>query len=760
MEPSTSLSYEEYISNVLTNFEEDQNTAIRVHEEDQESLICSLKQTHRHEIWTELNDFLENYRDEENIEKDAIFVNIETGEKKFVELTLRDTNDELIVGDLINICESMDDRKRGSYLTKLADGEVLSWVGIVRGSCNGVVSIKLLGGSSPEFDDTIHYVYKINNLTTSFRQWQTMHHYDGLNILDAKPQDYEEWKPKKDYHIYNKNGYDRCNKSQKKCYDIVGTHFKLTKPTIHMIFGPPGTGKTTTCIGVVLNILEGESKSKILYTTTCNSTIEKLMIDIYDQPMFHKHVPIVIGHSSRVGEKVQQYTLSSYVDRVSRVMKNISKIIIKGKILSKHRDVVTELVDFTLKEIEGFPIKLTTKKDSRIAKDYLVAGGEIAEQMVGQDLKQILTYLHDRLRDEDRVQFTNFHRILSLRTKKMQTIQSKLRKNDAKIPLEAIVNVAIIRMEDIKNVWWNRMDRKVTEDQIKHHSRLFLCTTSVAGSPVLRNLKIERVFIEEAAQTILVDSLIPITKHTKHLVLAGDPKQLQGMVVSYESEKSGYNMSLMHYFERKRVKNRVHQKLLLRTQYRMHPDISIFPNNHFYDGELIDAPSVVGMPTLVDVGLPTYRVINLVNTTETIHPKVMSYCNREEVLWIHKLLRVIQDHHPDFDFSRITIITPYSGQVMLFREILKEFITKITISSIDGIQGKENDVIIASLVRVGESIGFNNDRHRINVMLTRAKMCMYIVGNMSTFRMDPMWSRLIKNAKDRRVYDTQKMKAM
>ncbi len=778
MEPSTSLGFEKYIEGILQEFTDEQNLpSLVINDGTQFSLIESLKLTHRHELFIELKEFITRYHRSNNNERGdlennndreidelidckAMHINIDRTYDNSIDINLRSNIDELMVSDIVFICESVDDRKRGTYIETCGSKQI-SWFGIVRGNmsdkeCNNLkkFNVKILGGNAPEFDDTIHYIFKINNLTTTFRQWKTLENYTNLRIMDAKPVNYEKLKKKKDYQIYTTKAYERCNSSQKKCFDVVGTNFKMTKPLIHMINGPPGTGKTTTCIGLVLNLLEGETKSKILYTTTCNSTVEKLMVDIYSEPMFHKHVPIVIGHRSRVGEKVQKYTLGAYVDRLSQIMKNVNLIIRKGKILKK-KDEYVKLINNTIKLVNEFPINLTSKFDSKIPLDFINICNDIktAKRLYNSNLKDTLYILKNCLNQSDIVHEDKMKRIMKF--SKTLALKSSLKigysNSDS---FENVMQIAEIRLMDIMTLWWNRMDRKITENIIKQHCRLLLCTTSVAGSDILKNMKIERVFIEEAAQTILVDSIIPLTKYTKHLVLVGDPKQLKGMVTSNESRRYGYDMSLMHFLENKHEK---HNKILLRTQYRMHPDISVFPNNQFYNGELENAQSVIDRDSLVGIGLPTYKVINLVNTNETMHPKVRSYCNRDEVIWIHKLLLLIRDKNPDFDFSRVTIITPYSGQVLLFQEMLRDFNNQITISSIDGIQGKENDVIITSLVRVGDSIGFNNDKNRINVLLTRAKLCMFIVGNMSTFRVDPMWERLIKNAKDRRVYDTQKM---
>ena len=69
-------------------------------------------------------------------------------------------------------------------------------------------------------------------------------------------------------------------------------------------------------------------------------------------------------------------------------------------------------------------------------------------------------------------------------------------------------------------------------------------------------------------------------------------------------------------------------------------------------------------------------------------------------------------------------------------------------------QGKENDIVIISLVRTN-NIGFNDNRHRINVLLTRAKKSLLIVGNLSNYQKnDETWKNLVLNAKSRKLFDT------
>ena len=58
----------------------------------------------------------------------------------------------------------------------------------------------------------------------------------------------------------------------------------------------------------------------------------------------------------------------------------------------------------------------------------------------------------------------------------------------------------------------------------------------------------------------------------------------------------------------------------------------------------------------------------------------------------------------------------------------------VEVATVDSYQGRENDVIIISAVRsnANNSVGFLNDRGRINVAMTRAKKLCVLVCDSST----------------------------
>ena len=85
----------------------------------------------------------------------------------------------------------------------------------------------------------------------------------------------------------------------------------------------------------------------------------------------------------------------------------------------------------------------------------------------------------------------------------------------------------------------------------------------------------------------------------------------------------------------------------------------------------------------------------------------------------------------------IGIISPYWSQVALLRDLLIDL--PLTISTVDGFQGCEKELIIISFVRsnLEQRVGFLEEVRRINVSITRAKRCCIVIGDISTLSVDP-----------------------
>ena len=99
----------------------------------------------------------------------------------------------------------------------------------------------------------------------------------------------------------------------------------------------------------------------------------------------------------------------------------------------------------------------------------------------------------------------------------------------------------------------------------------------------------------------------------------------------------------------------------------------------------------------------------------------------------------------------IAVLTPYTRQAELLKARLSPF-SNVEVSSIDGFQGREAEIVVFVTVRcnVHGDIGFLKDLRRMNVVLTRARTGVIIIGNRTTLTMgdaDPestaVWKRLL-----------------
>jgi regulator of nonsense transcripts 1 len=128
--------------------------------------------------------------------------------------------------------------------------------------------------------------------------------------------------------------------------------------------------------------------------------------------------------------------------------------------------------------------------------------------------------------------------------------------------------------------------RRVLEKRLCEQSDVICCTLETAARECLDQLIFPIVIIDEATQAVEPSALIPLTHGAQRFVLVGDQKQLGPVISDRELERSGYGWSLFERLIEAKVEH-----VMLDRQFRMHPEISAFPNKHFYQGRLHDGVS-------------------------------------------------------------------------------------------------------------------------------------------------------------------------
>ena len=274
-----------------------------------------------------------------------------------------------------------------------------------------------------------------------------------------------------------------------------------------------------------------------------------------------------------------------------------------------------------------------------------------------------------------------------------------------------------------------------------------ICATAIgSGSDMLDKFRFHTVLVDESTQATETAILVPIAQGCERLILVGDHCQLPPTVLSEEAEKAGLAVSMFSRF----VSQGVHP-VLLDTQYRMHPVIAEFPSDSFYAGKLktgIEYRARLPPPGFdwpVSSAPVAFVPVNDAEEVKDGH----SYVNVKEVEKIVvTLLTLIRTGGLENGVNDVGVITPYSSQVRLIRRTLKERkvlrdagLHLVEVSSVDGFQGREKEVIIFSSVRANfdKNVGFLADWRRMNVMMTRAKRGLIVIGNPSTLHSDRVW---------------------
>ncbi|KAL4299539.1 hypothetical protein AHAS_Ahas17G0111000 [Arachis hypogaea] len=288
---------------------------------------------------------------------------------------------------------------------------------------------------------------------------------------------------------------------------------------------------------------------------------------------------------------------------------------------------------------------------------------------------------------------------------------------------------------------------------------LIFCTASSSVKLFTKGMtQLKFLVVDEAAQLKECESTVPLQlPGLRHCVLIGDEKQLPALVKSKIAEKTEFGRSL---FERLVILG--NEKHMLNIQYRMSPSISLFPSEEFYEGKLSDAPilsylsynkkflegEIYGSYSFINVAKGREQIGLGHSTKNTVEAAVIS--------------EIVGNLYKEFVRTKkktsIGIISPYNAQVYEIQEKVKNYTSvsdpdfSLSVRSVDGFQGGEEDIIIISTVRANGAgkVGFLSNRQRTNVALTRARYCLWIVGNGSTlFNSDSIWRKLVLDAKKR-----------
>ncbi|KAF4347573.1 hypothetical protein G4B88_009929 [Cannabis sativa] len=501
--------------------------------------------------------------------------------------------------------------------------------------------------------------------------------------------------------ITSNNEADRLFYSMKICSlsTIIREYAGLSRKPFVLIQGPPGTGKTQTILGIL---------SAILHATPARLHSRRGLLNVKRGPKLSLHE--TYNHWGRAAPWLGG---NNPRDEIVPVDGD------DGFFPTSGNELKPEQVNSSRK----YRVRVLVCAPSNSALDEIV-----------------LRVLNNGVRDEnDRAYNPKIVRI------GLKAHHSLKQKNES--------------MEvDKERVGAAGRDRDSVRAAILEEAVIVFSTLSFSGSALFSkwNRGFDVVIIDEAAQAVEPAILVPLANGCKQVFLVGDPVQLPATVISPIAGNYGYGMSMFERFQKAG-----YPVTMLKTQYRMHPEIRSFPSGEFYAESLEDGPNVKDQTKRLWHDYRCFGPFCFFDLHEGKESKPAgsgSWINNDEVEFVFLLFQKLISAHPELKSSQqFAIISPYSAQVNLLKERFKntfgvESEKVVDITTVDGCQGREKDVAIFSCVRASEKngIGFVADFRRMNVGITRAKSSVLVVGSASTLkRGDEHWNNLVQSAEKR-----------
>jgi hypothetical protein len=486
-------------------------------------------------------------------------------------------------------------------------------------------------------------------------------------------------------------------------------------PSVQLIHGPPGTGKSKTIIGIIFELLS--LNVPVCATAPTNNAVCEIAKRAYREAVsleFPVYKIVLCGSSDRLklNKDLEKIHLEGRINRLTLAVRWWCEMHSSGELstLSRHYD--STLI-------------------SRVLNNLEIICDECPDAFLSlqrESLVRMITLLKEILQHH-----SGPH--LDLRMTEFMLKVKEASLNDLFLGLFRAVN-----------------NRQRLEDVILRESSLLFSTVSHAA--LLRRkdhlLKFPFIIVDEAGQLVEAATSILLSDSLECLVLVGDHCQLPSTVISKKCKKLGYGESLFS-----RLIKASYPSTLLNVQYRMHPEISKWPSKAFYQSSITDGENVKheNYKMFWYDKFPPVSVCNA-DGKEVEEPKSKSKYNLLEVKIVVKFMRDlsrrIEAEKTDDEVS-VAIITPYTAQV---REINLELSSfqftrnlKYVCSSVDAFQGQECDFVIFSAVRSQNDLGFVADMRRFNVAITRAKYSLIVIGHYETLRIHYELADFIEYAK-------------
>ena len=522
----------------------------------------------------------------------------------------------------------------------------------------------------------------------------------------------------------------------------------MTAHEISYLWGPPGTGKTTTLAATVYKLFA--ENMRVLLVSNTNQAVDGILEALCKRVSGKAKLAVPEGSILRVGPIVSDTLATNYGEQIeldSVLRRNEKKTVERLVPLKNDRDALKASIS------------------------QLETGKTLARSQAG--LREKLSQIEARRQALRPGLFASIRRIFFANGLSKPVVVDETEDLDSEIKL--IYSGLTKITESLKQIDLTSLEADLAESKTRYQelgeaiggleelqremrasvlSRARVVATS-ATRAFLQPQQLtdfDVVVIDEASMLPLPVVFLLAGIARRQVIIAGDFRQLPPIALSsLPVVKQWYSKDI---FEAAGIVDLVeaggqHACLFtLTTQFRSKPEIVSLINGHFYAGKLLTQYSggepVVYSDPLAVLNTQAVVIVDSSSLSPLGQSTAKSKANLLHALLVRSIVKQLQICSSPQIQDQLGVIAPYRPQVDLIQDLLsEEQLSSVAVGTVHRFQGEERKIIILDLTespphRLGGFLAATSPRETgaklLNVALTRAKEQLLIVANLDHLR--------------------------
>ncbi|KAB8256332.1 hypothetical protein BDV32DRAFT_97352 [Aspergillus pseudonomiae] len=538
---------------------------------------------------------------------------------------------------------------------------------------------------------------------------------------------------------------------------------------IGLIQGPPGTGKSFTGVALIKVLLANKPKVKprlgpIVCVCYTNHALDQLLEGLLDDKITTQIIRIGSQSKSERLQPLNLRTVVRQIDKTKLEKQEQWKLQVNFDDYENSFDALKldaigtdQSLEFHLKrnhprqysqlfdeDKDGFR-KVSDRRRQHLLQTWLKTGPATKGQPRAVDLLLQQVHVDNMTSKERKVLYKHWIR-------------------ESREELHTQVH-SILASHQENKASYDKIRDELDLRCLRNADVIGVTTTGLARNlNMLRRLQSKVIMCEEAGEVLEAHLLTSLLPSAEHVILIGDHQQLRPQIQNYglsRESRAGQQYSLDRSLFERLVKpdDDVGISLpfsTLEIQRRMHPSIAQLVRSTLYP-RLRDAPSVSLYPEVAGMRKRLFWLDHRrpEGNSSVQDAMATSHWNDHEIemtlALLHRMRRKLSQaftitlgerDQDDLDKAGFAEDERPTTPSTVSRSTLLQ---ALRVATIDNFQGEEAKVVVISLVRSNAQnrCGFLRTPNRINVLLSRARHGMYIIGNSETSRGVDMWHKVL-----------------